>query len=307
MNKKMKYFSTIIAALALATACQPGVTKSSGRKPHVVCTTNILADMVQNLGGDSLRVTALMGPGVDPHLYKATQGDVQALTQADLIVYNGLHLEGKMIEILEKMRGNKTVEAAHFLDTALLINSSAFPGAYDPHIWFDPLLWSKVTHGLSQHLQKRYPKAASHISANERRFQRQLQQLQLYSDSLLGTIPDNQRVLITAHDAFAYFGRSFDLEVKALQGISTAAEYGINDVNQLVDFITEQGIPAIFVENSVPPRSIEAVLAACRQKEHEVALGGELYSDALGAKNSEAGTYLGMLQHNVETIAKALQ
>ena len=303
----MKQLLSLIVIVVLSVSCKPGSPQDKNALPRVVCTTNILANLVQNLGGDSIEVTALMGPGVDPHLYKATQGDVQALSQANLIVYNGLHLEGKMIEILENMRGNKTVEAAHFIDTSLFINSSDFAGAYDPHIWFDPLLWSNVAHGLSNHLQKRYPNAAGYIRENERRFQQQLQQLHHYSDSLLGTIPDKQRVLITAHDAFGYFGRSFDLEVKALQGISTAAEYGINDVNNLVTFITERRIPAIFIENSVPPRSIEAVLAACRQKGHDVQLGGELYSDALGAKNSEAGTYLGMLRHNVETIAKALQ
>jgi len=304
---KNNFLPLWIGLMAGLLACTGPGNEQKQSRPTIVCTTNILGDVVSYLAGDSLEVQSLMGPGVDPHLYKATQGDVSALSQADLIVYNGLHLEGKMTEILEKLPAGKVYEAASALDTARLINTSGYADAYDPHIWFDPLLWSQAVSGISGHLQKRYPSAASHIKQREQQFMMRLQALHHYSDSLLQLIPDSQRVLITAHDAFTYFGESFQVEVRALQGISTAAEYGIHDVNTLVDYIVSRRIKAVFIENSIPARSIEAVIAACEQKGHSVRLGGELYSDALGEAGSEAGTYLGMFQYNVETIAEALR
>ena len=273
----------------------------------MVCTTNILADLARNIGGDSIRVKSLMGPGVDPHLYKATQGDIQSLSQADMILYNGLHLEGKMTEILDNLKDKKKVIAGKLVNSRRLINSSDYQGAYDPHIWFDPFLWSEVATGLADSLKKHYPKSAEYFSYLERQYQNDLRSMHHNNDSLLTAIPDSQRVLITAHDAFAYFGRTYEIEVKGLQGISTTAEYGIKDVKRMVDFITENKIKAVFIENSIPPRSIEAVIEGCRKRDHNVKLGGELYSDALGKKGSEVGTYVGMFQHNVNTIAEALK
>ena len=303
----MKKFILTCCTAALLVSCGSNKKEEEPKRPLVVCTTNILADLARNIGGDSIRVKSLMGPGVDPHLYKATQGDIQSLSQADMILYNGLHLEGKMTEILDNLKDKKKVVAGKLVNSRRLINSSDYQGAYDPHIWFDPFLWSEVATGLADSLKKHYPKSAEYFSYLERQYQNDLRSMHHNNDSLLTAIPDSQRVLITAHDAFAYFGRTYEIEVKGLQGISTTAEYGIKDVKRMVDFITENKIKAVFIENSIPPRSIEAVIEGCRKRDHNVKLGGELYSDALGKKGSEAGTYVGMFQHNVNTIAEALK
>ena len=303
----MKKFILTCCAAALLVSCVSNKKEEEPKRPLVVCTTNILADLARNIGGDSIRVKSLMGPGVDPHVYKATQGDIQSLSQADMILYNGLHLEGKMTEILDNLKDKKKVVAGKLVNSRRLINSSDYQGAYDPHIWFDPFLWSEVATGLADSLKKHYPQSSQYFSYLESQYQNDLRSMHHNNDSLLTAIPDSQRVLITAHDAFAYFGRTYEIEVKGLQGISTTAEYGIKDVKRMVDFITENKIKAVFIENSIPPRSIEAVIEGCRKRDHNVKLGGELYSDALGKKGSEAGTYTGMFQHNVNTIAEALK
>ncbi|MGB0175839.1 MAG: metal ABC transporter solute-binding protein, Zn/Mn family [Owenweeksia sp.] len=307
----MRRIIVIISALVLGVACQnPASTEgTSGQgKQQIVCTTGMLGDMVKNLLGDSVEVKILMGPGVDPHLYKATQGDIQLLSQARAIVYNGLHLEGKMGSIFEKLERQKVVIAAgDLVSPQRLINSTDFAGAHDPHIWFDVSIWIEAMDGVSQKLQKLYPDWRSYIQQNQMTYRQELEELHNYCISEIRSIPDSQRVIITAHDAFKYFGRAYDIEVRGLQGISTTAEYGLQDVTELVNFISERKIKALFVESSVPKRSIEAVIEGCRSKGHPVKLGGELFSDAMGAAGTPQGTYTGMVRHNVNTIVNALR
>ena len=273
----------------------------------IVCTTNILADAVKNLVDERVDVKSLMGPGVDPHLYKATQGDLQLLRQADLIIYNGLHLEGKMGEILEKMSQSQAVLAVgDQLPKDVLIATTEFGANYDPHIWFDITLWIKALAIISQSLQVHFPDMKDSITSHYARYQAELYQLDQWVQDQILTIDPNQRILITAHDAFSYFGKAYGIEVKGLQGISTLAEYGLRDVSNMVDLITERKIKAIFVESSVNERSIQAVVEGSRKKGHEVVIGGMLYADALGAPDEASGSYVGMIKHNVSTIKNAL-
>lgn len=291
---------------ALFQSCESPAEKEGYR---IVCTTGMLADAVKNLclNIDSLEITALMGPGTDPHLYKASQGDIMALSGADLIVYNGLHLEGKMNSLFKKLPVERVFAAAEALPEDKLINASDYAQAYDPHIWFDLKLWSKLCALLSQRLQKNWPQWASQIAANEAAYLEELQQSHLWALKKLNQIPEKQRVLVTAHDAFKYFGRAYGLEVRGLQGISTTAEFGLRDISNLAQFIKERGIKAVFVESSVSPKAIEAVQEAVRREGKDLALGGELYSDALGPPDSEAADFIGMFRENVKTIYKGLK
>lgn len=306
MKTFFNFFLALFFALGIV-ACNNTV-KTQGSLPKIVCTTGMLGDAAKNLLGDSAEVSVLMGPGVDPHLYKATQGDVQLLSSADVILYNGLHLEGKMQEIFSRLQKTKTIIAAgELLNDEKLINSTDYAGAHDPHIWFDVALWSEAIAAVSAELQKKYPGLQSYIKANEKVYLNKLIELNSYCTTSINQIPEKQRVLITAHDAFKYFGKAYGIEVMGLQGISTTAEYGLQDISRMVQFITENGIKAIFVESSVPKRSIEAIIEGCSQKGHQVQLGGELFSDAMGEAGTPEGTYIGMVKHNVNTINQALK
>ncbi|CAN5897407.1 manganese ABC transporter substrate-binding protein/adhesin MntA [soil metagenome] len=274
---------------------------------RIVTTTGLLEDAVRNIVGDRAEVVALMGPGVDPHLYKATQGDVRRLSRADIIVYNGLHLEGKMGEVLRKVSRHKTViAAAEGLPKHRLRPLPGSPGNYDPHIWFDVLLWKDAVQHLSEELQKRDPANRELYARHTATYTQELDQLDAWVKQQLARIPAAQRVLVTAHDAFGYFGEAYGIEVRGLQGISTVAEFGLRDVSTLVGFMVERRLPAIFVESSVSQRSVEAVIQGSRSRGHPIRQGGTLYSDALGAKNSPAGTYTGMVRANVQTIVEGL-
>jgi manganese/zinc/iron transport system substrate-binding protein len=248
-----------------------------------------------------------MGPGTDPHLYKASASDVQALAQADVIFYNGLHLEGRMIDIFERIGRTKPVYGiAESVPHERLTATGDFEGGYDPHIWFDPQLWSVAVDGIAQKLSALDTAYVATYTSNAARYKGQLADLDAYTQERMLAIPPNRRVLITAHDAFGYFGKRYGVDVRGLQGLSTASEAGAADVQQLSEFIAERGIPAIFVESSVPQTTISAVQAAVRARGPEVAIGGELFSDALGAANTPEGTYVGMFRANVDTIANAL-
>lgn len=292
-------------ALGVLGGCQP--TQKPGFQ--VVATTGMLGDAAQVLleGVDSVSVKVLMGPGVDPHLYRATQGDIEALARADVILYNGLHLEGKMQDIFDRLRHRSVIVAAHALPEEAFLNATEYQNAHDPHIWFDPVLWEKVIGHLGRHLAALRPTQAQRIKANTRRYRAQIREAHAWAQEQMEAIPPKRRVMITAHDAFKYLGQRYQMEVRGLQGISTTAEYGIRDITDLTDLIIARQIKAIFVESSVPKRSVEAVIAAARSRGHELKLGGTLYSDALGPEGSPADTYLGMFYHNVSTIKQALQ
>ncbi|WKK83983.2 zinc ABC transporter substrate-binding protein [Marivirga arenosa] len=298
-------YSLIISFIFLTFSCSQPSEKNE--QTYIVCTTGMIKDAAENIIGDKAKIEALMGPGVDPHLYKATQGDLKKLQAADIIIYNGLFLEGKMGEILEKLKNRKTVIAmAELLNKESFINNTEFQGAYDPHIWFDVNLWKKASTLLSE-------KLIQYDSSNQNYYQKNTDQYIHSLDSLneavsqkLQEIPDSKRVLVTAHDAFAYFGRAYNIEVRGLQGISTLSEFGLRDVSNLVEFITENEIPAIFTETSVSEKAIKAVLEGCKSKGHDVVIGGSLYSDAMGEEGTFEGTYLGMVHSNVEKIVEGL-
>ena len=279
-----------------------------GERLAVVTTTGILADAVKNIVGDAADVQAVMGSGVDPHLYKATQGDLQLLTDAHMIVYNGLHLEGKMGEVLEKLSRYKTVvAAAEGIEQSGLRKSAQFKDAYDPHVWFDVSVWQQVVQHLSSELQKKDPKNAGLYRKNARQYLQQLADLHADVQQKIASIPEQQRILITAHDAFGYFGDAYGIQVRGLQGISTVSEFGLQDVSSLVNFIVDNNIKAVFVESSVSPKAIEAVMEGARDKGHQIKLGGTLFSDALGEAGTPEGTYAGMVRYNVKQIVSALK
>lgn len=274
----------------------------------VVTTTGILKDAVANIVGDAAEVESIMGSGVDPHLYKATQGDLNKLTGADVIIYNGLHLEGKMGEVLEKLSRQKTVIAAgEGIPETDLRSSTQFQGSYDPHLWFDVSLWMQVVIYISTELQKKDPQNAEVYQQQTAAYLRRLSELHNEVKAAVSAIPESQRILITAHDAFGYFGEAYGIQVRGLQGISTVSEFGLQDVSSLVKFIADNKIKAVFVESSVSPKAIEAVVEGSRQRGHDVKIGGTLYSDALGADSTPEGTYEGMVRYNVNTIVSSLK
>jgi len=306
-DKLMRRLYTFFCLLCFS-ACDLPEQESADGRIAVVCTTGMVADLAANIGGERVVVTGLMGPGVDPHYYKASQGDLAKLRTAELIFYNGLFLEGKMEDIFEKMARSKKVAAvAETIPTEELRRPSEFQGNFDPHIWFDVSLWAQTIETVVASLSEVDPAGAAIYRQNGERYRVRLDALHQWVIEQVGMIPESGRVLITAHDAFGYFGRAYGVEVVGLQGISTVAEYGVNDVTQLVDQIVERQIKAIFVESSVPARSIEAVRRGCLDRGFQVEIGGTLYSDAMGAAGSGADTYIGMVESNVSTIVKGLK
>lgn len=300
----------LLPALLLAVACGgSGAERPERRGPvQVVTTTGMIADAAIRLGGEHVRVEALMGPGVDPHLYKASESDVRKLAEADLILYNGLHLEGKMGDILVKLaRSRPVVAVSETVPAEELREPPEFAGQYDPHIWFDVGMWARTLDAVAAALAEVEPNHAAVFQANGQGYREELLELDAWVAGRIQEIPPPQRVLVTAHDAFGYFGRRYGLEVVGLQGISTLAEAGLRDVERVVDLVVDRRIPAIFVESSVPRRSIEAVQAACRARGWEVAIGGQLFSDAMGPAGTPEGTYPGMVRANVNSIVEALK
>ena len=301
----MKNFIALLTAV-LVLGCANN--KKDNGKLNVVVTTTILTDLVQNIGGDLINLQGLMGAGVDPHLYKASEGDVSKLFNADVIFYNGLHLEGKLVAIFEKMEAKKTTAAlGDFLPKEGLISSDYFASNYDPHVWFNIQYFKEFSDQVTTVLSTKDPKNKERYQANNIAFQQELDLLQTTVENKIASLDPQKRILITAHDAFNYFGKNYGFKVVGLQGLSTATEAGVQDVQQLSEYIIEHKVKAIFVESSVPRRTIEALEAAVLSKGHQVSIGGSLYSDALGDVGSVEGTYIGMFLYNVKTIVNALQ
>ena len=273
---------------------------------RVVATTSMIADTAARIGGSDVVVDGLMGPGVDPHLYKASEGDVRRLQNADVILYNGLHLEARMGDVLQRMDAERAVAVAEGLPDDRLLSPPGSLGHHDPHVWFDVTLWIHTAENIRDALIAADPEHAEAHRARADTLIDEFERLDAEVFDLVSRVPVERRVLITAHDAFGYFGRRYGFDVRGLQGISTASEAGARDVQELAAFIADHGIPAVFIESSVSPRAIEAVRAAVRSRGFEVRLGGELFSDALGDPDSEAGTYIGMVRHNARTIVAAL-
>lgn len=301
----------LVLLLILAACGGPAVEGGddlSQRPIRAVATIGMIADVVENVGGNRVEVTALMGPGVDPHLYAASEGDVQRLQEADVIFYNGLHLEAQMAGVLERMGdGDRvTVAVTDGIDRDRLLAPPEFTGAYDPHVWFDVTMWMEAVRSVRDTLVDLDPAHEAVYRENAQSYLTELETLHQYVLEQAARVPQEKRVLVTAHDAFNYFGQAYGFEVRGLQGISTESEASTADVRELARFIAEREIPAIFIESSVPQRNIEAVQAAVRAQGFDATIGGELYSDAMGPSGTEAGTYVGMVRHNIDTIVTAL-
>jgi manganese/zinc/iron transport system substrate-binding protein len=295
-----------LAAAAAVAACGAADARDPDRL-QVVATTGMIGDLAVRIGGPRAQVRSLMGPGVDPHLYKASAGDVRRLAEADVVLYNGLHLEAAMTEVLEEMdRRKPTVAVTDSIPRGVLMAPPEFAGSYDPHVWFDVRLWAQAARRIAQALVAADTAHAAEYLERGLQVQQDLARLDEWVRARVAELPPERRVLITAHDAFGYFGRAYGFEVRGLQGISTGTEAGTADVQRLAAEIASRRIPAVFVETSIPRRTIEAVQAAVRARGFRVEIGEPLHSDALGSAGTPAATYDGMVRHNVNAIVSAL-
>ncbi len=273
----------------------------------VVATTGMIADAARQVGGDQVEVKGLMGPGVDPHAYRQTRSDIVAMTRADLILWHGLYLEAQMEDFFHDLGRKRTVVAvAEGVDKSKLRAHDDYADKYDPHVWMSPALWRDVVAEVQEALTEARPEAAGIFAANAQAHLAELEQLEAYAGQALASVPENNRVLVTAHDAFGYFGAEYGYEVMGIQGISTQSEAGLNRIGELVDALVEKQLTAVFVESSVSDRSMRALIEGAAAKGHEVGVGGELYSDAMGEPGTYEGTYIGMLDHNITVVAGAL-
>ena len=274
---------------------------------NVITTVGMVNDIVLNVAGDKAKATAMMGAGVDPHLYKPTRDDVAAMIRADVVFYSGLMLEGKMADTLIKVARNKPVHAVtELIDEKFLLEPEDFGGHADPHVWMDPSAWAKCVEAVGQRLSEFDPANAATYAANAKAYAAKCEELHAYGRQVLATVPESSRVLISSHDAFNYFGRAFGLKVMGVQGISTESEAGLQRINSLVDFIVKNDVKAVFVESSVSPKNIEALVGGAKSRGKDLKIGGELFSDAMGPAGTYEGTYLGMLDHNITLVARAL-
>ncbi len=307
MKHRMVMIAAAILLAAVGCGDSAGVPVGDDRL-KVVATTTIVGDLVREIAGDAVELATLMGAGVDPHLYKPSAGDVRVMAQADVLVYNGLHLEGKMTEVLAEMGGRRveTVAVAECVPADRLLPVEGYDTLYDPHVWFDVELWQEAAACLRDELMRIDPDNADGYQQRGDAVVAALAELHAWVAEQVATVPAERRVLVTAHDAFSYFGRAYGIEVRGLLGVSTAAEAGTADVQQLAAFIADRGLPAVFVESSVSPRFVEALVEAVTARGGEVAIGGSLYSDALGSPGSPAQTYIGTVRANVEIIVGAL-
>lgn len=306
--KKFLIIAFFFASLLVLAACsgQTNNVKGDDGKIFVVTTISQIADGVKNIGGDKVEVQSLMGPGTDPHLYKATQSDLSKMEKANIIFYNGLYLEGKMLDVLEKMKKEKPVYGiAEGIDETFLLGDEE-TNAPDPHIWFDIDLWKQALEKVKEGLIELDEENKEFYENNAEEYFKELDALKQYAEEKLHAIHEDKRVLVTAHDAFGYFGNAYNMEVIGLQGLSTDSEYGLSDVQKLIDLLVSRDIKAVFIESTISDRSIKAVIEGAREKGHEVKIGGELFSDAMGEEGTEEGTYIGMYKHNVDAIAEAL-
>jgi len=305
----VRYLHAVVfgAGWVLVSGCAAEPFPDDGRL-RVVATTGMVADLAERVGGGRVSVRGLMGPGVDPHLYKATAGDVRALAAAELILYNGLHLEAAMAEVLREMDGRtRTLAVTEGIPRDRLLTPPEFEGQYDPHVWFDVGLWMLVAESVARVLSEVDPEGAAEYRMNLAVLLDELDELDTWVRTRVAEVPPEGRILITAHDAFHYFGTAYGFTVEGLQGLSTVAEAGTGDVQRVVGLVVERGIPAIFVESSIPRRNVEAVQAAVRARGATVEIGGTLFSDAMGDRGTPEGTYPGMVRHNVNTIVDALK
>ena len=316
--KRFSLFFVLLASVVVISvstvSCAPstgntGENSQNSGVLNVVATTTMITDLVGEIGKDKVEVTGLMPTGIDPHSYNATAGDVSKMQSADVVVYNGLHLEGKMGEVFEDIKniGVTSICIEDVIPADKLMLSEDGSGTPDPHVWFDVNLWQLAASHVANELGLKDPDNASFYTQNAQSYIQQLMQANTYVSDRAAELADSQRVLVTAHDAFNYFGAAYGFTVKGLMGISTESQAGAADVSQLASFIAESKIKAIFVESSVSPKNIEALQEATRALGHEVAIGGELCSDSLGTAEDGADSYIGMVEYNIDTIVNALK
>ncbi|NCU18491.1 metal ABC transporter solute-binding protein, Zn/Mn family [Pallidibacillus pasinlerensis] len=294
-------FSLFLASCSDSSSIQPS---SNEGKIKIVTTIAQIGDPLSVIGGDRVEVESLMGPSVDPHLYNATHSDITTIEKADLIFYNGLNLEANMVEIFNEIGKTKPVLAVgETIPENLLLYDEE--NNIDPHLWFDIDLWKQAIEAAVEELKEYAPDEAEFFEENKQAYFAELDELKKEAEKLL-EIPESKRILVTAHDAFGYFGNAYDMKVVGLQGLSTDSEIGVSDIQETIDIVAEYQVPAVFVESSISEDSINAVIEGAKSKGIDLALGGELFSDAMGEAETEEGTYIGMYRHNVNTIYEAL-
>jgi manganese/zinc/iron transport system substrate-binding protein len=300
----------LVAGLALLSGCGGGgapEAREAGAPLRVVATIGMIGDLAERIGAERVAVQTLMGPGIDPHLYRAAAGDLQTLASADLILYNGLHLEAALGEVLEEMnRRTRTVAVAEVVPPEQLLAPPEFEGAFDPHLWSDVGLWRQVAQAIRDALAEADPEGTEAYRAGHAALDAELAELDAWVRDQVARLPVERRILVTAHDAFNYFGRAYDFEVRGLQGLSTVTEAGAADVQALAAFLLEREVPALFVESSIAPRTVEAVRRAVLARGGSIEIGGTLFSDAMGSAGTPEGSYVGMIRHNVSTVVDAL-
>jgi manganese/zinc/iron transport system substrate-binding protein len=293
-----------LAVLPLA----PWLPAAAAARPRIVTTTGMIADLARAIGGEDVEVVQLMPSGVDPHLYKATRSDMATMLRADLVLYNGLLLEGKLTDALERVAasGRAVRAVTEAVDRALLLTPPGFEGTFDPHLWMDPRSWAATIDVVRDAMTALLPGAEAELAARAERHRAALLELDRYAEEVLATVPQPQRLLVTSHDAFNYLGRRYAFQVEGIQGLSTESEAGLRRIEELVDLLVLRRLPAVFAESTVPAKGVQALIDGAAARGHAVALGGTLFSDAMGPPGSYEGTYLGMIDHNVTTIARAL-
>ncbi|MBL4809572.1 MAG: zinc ABC transporter substrate-binding protein [Phycisphaerales bacterium] len=300
----------LISTLFLA-GCNNKSTPTEPTQPQklaIVTTTGMITDPTTIITKNHAQVTGLMAAGIDPHLYKPTRTDIAKLMNADIILYNGLLLEGRMTDALIRLANSGiTVQAlTDSIDNTHLLSHPTYPNQHDPHLWMDPIAWSDAIEVIAQTLINHDPTNADDYRTNADDYKSQIAALHTYANKVLSTVPESQRILITAHDAFGYFGRRYNYEVVGIQGISTESEAGVRDIEHLVNLIVKNNIKAVFVETTVSERNIKALIAGANAQGHKVTIGGSLFSDAMGKAGTYKGTYIGMIDHNITTITRAL-
>jgi manganese/zinc/iron transport system substrate-binding protein len=319
LSERVFFVAAAASVLLVLTGCKPSssVPQStaaaaantySGEYPiQAVATVGMVADLVRKVGGERVSVEQICGSGVDPHLYKATRDDMQTIVSGDIVFYCGLMLEGKMIGTLEKMAEKQPVFAVtELIDESILKTPEGFEGHPDPHVWMDVSAWSQCVGAVEKALSEFDPDHADEFKANAAAYREQLARLHDYGLTSLATVPKDSRLLVTSHDAFNYFGNAYDIEVQGVQGLSTESEAGVQRINELVDTLVDRKVIAVFVESSVSPKNIKALIEGAKSRDHDVIVGGELFSDAMGSSGTYEGTYVGMLDHNITTVTRAL-
>lgn len=303
INRRM---AIAVTAAVVAFAAVPAIAQAAERL-SVVATTGMIADAAEKVGGDMVEVRSLMGAGVDPHAYRQTRSDIVALANADLVLWNGLYLEAQMEDFLIGLgEGGNVVAVAESVPQNLLLGSEDYEGRFDPHLWMNPNLWSRVVVNVRDAMIDVHPEGAESFTANAEAYLAKLNELALYTNKVLTTVPVESRVVLSAHDAFNYFGNAYGFEVVGIQGISTESEAGLKRIGELVEMLVSRNIRAVFVETSVSDRNVQALIEGAAAEGHEVIVGGELFSDAMGEPGTYEGTYVGMIDHNATTIANAL-